>query len=66
VAVVVEMHIRFDLPDWLEPADTEEKEWLENYLLREELVLHSNIIGDSIAEVGVVKVELKEAKNDPR
>jgi len=56
----IQMIIEFDLPDIESPRDEDEKEWFWNDLLKNELLLHSNYIGDTLGSDFLKVIDAKE------
>lgn len=46
----IQMLIEIEMDDNERPTDPDEADWFWNYLLKEELMLHSNDIGDSVGD----------------
>ena len=44
------MLIEIEMDDIEKPSDPEEADWFWNHFLKEELILHSNDIGDSVGD----------------
>lgn len=43
------MIIEFDLPESMEPVNADEQEYVLNEVLKNDLILHSNYIGDTVS-----------------
>ena len=53
--------IELNATDWTQNMDAEEKDWFINdILLKGELILHSNEIGEEVGTVRVLKILNKE------
>ena len=56
IEIVVELTIAPEINPYKgEQTDASEVEWVEDHLLAEELILHSNLIGSEVGTVRVVK-----------
>ena len=45
-----------------EGNSTSERDWFYSHILKNDLILHSNDIGDSIGELKVIRVDRKSSK----
>lgn len=53
-SIILTLKLTFDEKDWY--TDKVESDWFFSHVLKKDLVLHSNDIGDSIGDVEVLDV----------
>ena len=55
----IQMLIEIEMNDREKPSDPDEADWFWNHFLKEDLILHSNDIGDSVGD-SLKVIEVKE------